>query len=387
MKAKRYAPLLLSLILLTSCSKAVDSGDVGSYIAVSRHQGIYNDIIIGIDRDEGYLYHTDLVTNQTLPICTQPNCSHEKGSKYCTARGENGGNICAPMIYGGNIYFVDESNGIRLYKCDLSGGNRRQVFSFSMEDGSGVKYAQPILFGVEYSGAKLFMLAQSGIMLDSDGGLGAATNSNLTEWTILCYDIKADKGSKLYATGFLVESMPVDFRLLSDGALHFGVRYNSNEDYGAMPYSELRGLIEDLGSAYYDTLVESYISINISSGDAAPAEAIDEVFSDGDFVYRVAGNALIRRDKKTGADKTVLESIAWIEGVHDNTLFVRADKNEVLFLENGDFVAAPLIWQIGDETLSYFLIYKDGRGGYAILKEDYYKGADTSFAIAGYSTP
>lgn len=148
MKPKLFLAAIISVTLLTSCTQSNNTDD---FIFAGIHESVFNDVIVGQNRNSGSMQYTDLETNTTMSVCSQPGCKHTFGSPNCTARGEGDyAVIRTQFVYGDNLYFINQSdNSIQIYKCDLGGGNRKKMFSYSFENTDESKYTTPVPFRFE----------------------------------------------------------------------------------------------------------------------------------------------------------------------------------------------------------------------------------------------
>ncbi|MCL2634183.1 MAG: hypothetical protein FWD34_06705 [Oscillospiraceae bacterium] len=395
---KKLISTTLVLLLLTSCTKTTTTTD--DFIHITFGQAVYNDILIDKDRNTGSMQYTDLETKLTISVCSRPGCDHKQNTPNCTAQGEGEwAYITTMMIYGDNLYFVNQvDNAIQIYKCDLFGGNRKQMFSYAPEDTDDVMYMSPILYTARYTDSELYLLARTGIWKEAidDYGKETVVQTNFENWFIIRYDFASEKGEIIYETGFIACSMPYGLQLLPDKSIFFSVQYNTNEEYGYMTYNELLKYTDDPDSEYYQTQITEKFRIT-PDGQATEYDSPGNVFgfvTDNEYIYYVdyidgvylnKGN-LIKHNYLNGQEEIMYESVQFICGFYDDVLFIVTDydneKNEAKtwYYRDGEWTKPHVILQISGETKSYFLGFNNN-GYKAILKSDYYAGIDTSFEI------
>lgn len=80
------------------------------------------------------LCYWDVEASVTVPVCTNPDCSHERSAdnvSSCTARLPNEQNFICAFYYDNELYIFAASglNGFVVYKSDYDGNNRKTIYT------------------------------------------------------------------------------------------------------------------------------------------------------------------------------------------------------------------------------------------------------------------
>jgi len=385
---KKLILTTLVLLLLTSCSQNQDNNDDFIYIR-GYVTSVYENIIISRS-PSGAITYTDLETMVTIPACVQSNCSHDRNSVICTAMAENP--IMCSVIYGENLYIftVSEQYELVLYKCDLSGGNRRQVFSYKENHPLA---SNPTIIPRFYDDSCIYFDVHVNILHERDNG--HLVSGKLSKSLIFRYNFATDKSELLIETEINMTEAVHCFGG-GNGTVFYIHNYNENKEYDELSEEEFEKIVMDFNSDYWETQRRDSVIMNIESGEKM-------VVSD-DFllkywryhnglIYYIEEDKLISYEPFSKEYAIVHSDVPKNSNIHfhfDDTPFLTLydEENEILlfyYYKDNKWNEGIKDIAIQYESRDYFLFIYDSNEEYiiyAILKSDYYAGIDTSFEIS-----
>lgn len=222
---KAITAVIMVLLLLCSCgTQAADGGgsDIGrvmsSFSNIGEGGELYTD-------SRGRLHFCDFTTMADVYICPSPNCPHTD-PKSCSSFGMD----CCPILYGGNIYFFENSteytgNGIeytaKLYKANTDGTGRIKMAELNGLSVEG--YSRILLFD-----GKIYFCPQK--IEFTDAGVSTSHGSAY----LYSYDF-AD--NKLLELGKLAEGYSCNTWIFGEfcGDIYLNYSYAENEyDYNIL---------------------------------------------------------------------------------------------------------------------------------------------------------
>lgn len=371
---KRFVFLLFSALLLSGCSKGNEVKKEAFSQFVFPNSSVYGDYYVTYNNNRTITYY-DLAEGTSSPACILAGCSHDGKMPECTAH-FNFGMVWDPFIWNDSLCYFFDGDGAKLYKCDLNGSGRREIFSLQKEKLSETEILTPCIREARSDGSVIYVLIYDYVsVIDiKTGGTSEDAEAPQMGFRIFTIDLQTEKSELFYETE---KAYSASFSMFGvfDGMLYC-YSCGQSENYSFENFDDKLAAISDENSEYNKTFFKRNFALSTSDKSVTELEN-SSIYLSKAGVYINGNNSVYSTNGEIITDFTPEKIFACAEGLiycKNGETFIYSN-NETR--KTGDDDGSLIL----SESENYFImVTQEGKNAYC-SKKDFYSGKPVYFPL------